>query len=152
MDNLLHDKIDLFIMDAMKNHDDVRKETLREIKTSFMKWRTSAENVGKQWNEDVEQSVLNELAKSYKKAMDEFSKAGRQDLYESYQAQLKVIKEYLPADVTEEDIKKCFYDVIGQDGVEPIQKNMGLIIKTIKSTLPTADGKLVADIVKRNLQ
>ena len=65
---------------------------------------------------------------------------------------LRKARLFLPKAATEEDILKCFNDVIGQDGVEPTKNNMGIIIKTIKAALPTADGGLVAQIVKSRLQ
>lgn len=63
MDDLINDKIDMLIMDAMKNHDDVRKETLRAIKTAFMEWRTAKVNVGKTIDETVEIQILNKMVK-----------------------------------------------------------------------------------------
>ena len=59
--------------------------------------------------------------------------------------------KYLSEKFPEKDILECFNDVISQDGVEPIKKNMGIIIKMIKGTLPNADGKLVATTVQKYL-
>jgi uncharacterized protein YqeY len=152
MDNLVNDKIDMFIMSAMKAHDTVRTETLRSMKTAFMEWRTSKANVGKTLDEAVEIQILNKMVKQRQESIAEFEKAGRTELAEHEKAQLNVIQEFLPQAATEEDILKCFNDVIGQDGFEPTKNNMGVIIKTIKAALPTADGGLVAQIVKSRLQ
>ena len=149
MDNLVNDKIDMFIMSA---HDTVRTETLRSMKTSFMEWKTSKANVGKTLDEAVEIQILNKMVKQRQESIAEFEKAGRTELAEHEKAQLNVIQEFLPLAATEEDILKCFNDVIGQDGFELTKNNMGIIIKTIKAALPTADGSLVAQIVKSKLQ
>ena len=152
MDNLINDKIDMFIMSAMKAHDTVRTETLRGMKTAFMEWRTAKDNVGKIFNEATETQILNKMVKQRKEAIAEFEKAGRADLVEHEKQQMNIIQEFLPQAATEDDILKCFNDVIGQDGFEPTKNNMGIIIKTIKGALPTADGGLVAQIVKSRLQ
>ncbi len=152
MDNLVNDKIDMFIMSAMKAHDTVRTETLRSMKTAFMEWKTSKANVGKTLDEATEMQILNKMVKQRQESITEFEKAGRTELAEHEKQQLNVIQEFLPQAATEDDILKCFNDVIGQDGFEPIKKNMGIIIKTIKGTLPNADGGLIAQIVKSKLQ
>ena len=152
MDNLVNDKIDMFIMSAMKAHDTVRTETLRSMKTSFMEWKTSKANVGKTLDEAVEIQILNKMVKQRQESIAEFEKAGRTELAEHEKAQLNDIQEFLPLAATEEDILKCFNDVIGQDGFELINKNMGIIIKTIKGILPNADGGLIAQNVKSKLQ
>ena len=122
------------------------------MKTSFMEWKTSKANVGKTLDEAVEIQILNKMVKQRQESIAEFEKAGRTELAEHEKAQLNVIQEFLPLAATEEDILKCFNDVIGQDGFELIKKNMGIIIKTIKGILPNADGGLIAQIVKSKLQ
>ena len=94
----------------------------------------------------------NQRPSQRQESMEQYFAAKRDDLAYAEADQITIIKEFLPEEATEEDILKCFNDVIGQDGVEPIKKNMGTIIKMIKSFLPNADGKLVAQVVQRNLQ
>lgn len=148
---MIQDNLNKMIMEAMKNHDTVRTETLREIKTTFMKWRTSAENVGKEFTDDIEQQVLLDLSNSYKKAIADFEKQNRTDLVESYKPQLEIIKEFLPSEPTEEDAMKMFLQVRENEGLEPIKKNMGTFVKRIKELLPGVDGKMVAQLVQRQL-
>ena len=152
MDNLINDKIDMFIMSAMKAHDTVRTETLRAMKTAFLNWKTAKENVGKTLSETDEINILKKMVKQREESIEEYNNAGREELAIEEYTQMMILKEFLPAEATEEDILKCFNDVIGQDGFEPVKKNMGIIIKTIKSVLPSADGKLVATTVQKYLQ
>lgn len=152
MDNLVNNKIDMFIMSAMKAHDTVRTETLRSMKTAFMEWRTSKANVGKTLDEAVEIQVLNKMVKQRQESIAEFEKAGRTELAEHEKAQLNVIQEFLPQAATEEDILKAFDEVKIENGYECKMASMGGFVKGIKAKLPTADGSLVAKIVKSKLQ
>ena len=151
MDNLINDKIDMFIMTSMKNHDTVRTETLRAIKAAFLNWKTDKNNVGKVLDENAEIQILKRMIKQREESVEQFMAAGREELANEEHKQIVILKEFLPAEASKKDILECFNDVIGQDGVEPIKKNMGIIIKMIKGALPNADGKLVATTVQKYL-
>jgi len=64
---------------------------------------------------------------------------------------LNILLDYLPAEATSEEIANAF-GIIVSNGLEPVKKNMGQFIKSIKVIFPTADGKKVADYVKINLK
>lgn len=149
---MINNQMDKLIMEAMKAHDNVRKEALRAIKAALLLWQTSKENTNKPINEEVEIKVIQKMVKQRQESIEQFTAAGRQDLANAEAAQLNILKEFLPVEATKEDILKCFNDVIGQDGFEPVKKNMGIIIKTIKGSLPNADGKFISEIVKEHLQ
>lgn len=148
---MINNQIDKLIMEAMKSHENVRKEALRAIKAAFLLWRTQKENVNKPFTDEVEIQIIKKMVKQREDSIEQFKQANRMDLVEAEEAQLKVLKEFLPVEATREDILKCFNDVTGQDGFEPVKKNMGIIIKTIKGSLPNADGKLVAEVVQEFL-
>ena len=144
-------ELNCLIMQAMKEHNNTRTETLRAIKTAFMNWQTSKEHAGQELTEADEVQIIKKLVKQHEESVEQYMAAGRIELANEERKQMVVLKEFLPEEATEEDILKCFNDVIGQDGFEPIKKNMGVIIKTIKSSLPNADGKLVAQTVQKYL-
>lgn len=148
---MINNQIDKLIMEAMKSHENVRKEALRAIKAAFLLWRTQKENVNKPFTDEVEIQIIKKMVKQREDSIEQFKQANRMDLVEAEEAQLKVLKGFLPVEATREDILKCFNDVTGQDGFEPVKKNMGIIIKTIKGSLPNADGKLVAEVVQEFL-
>ena len=150
MDNLINDKIDLYIMSSMKNHDSVRTETLRAIKAAFLNWKTSKENAGKALDVNSELQVLKKMVKQRQESIEQYNAAGRQELADAEQAQIDIIQEFLPAEATEADIEHWF-ELTVATGLEPIKKNMGLFIKHIKEVLPNADGKMVATIVQSKL-
>ncbi len=147
----MKNELNSLIMRAMKEHNTTRTETLRAIKTAFMNWETSKEHAGQELTELDEIQIIKKLVKQREESVEQFMAAGREELANEEHKQIVILKEFLPLEATEEDILKCFNDVIGQDGFEPVKKNMGIIIKMIKGALPNADGKLVAQTVQKYL-
>ena len=145
---MLYENIDKLIAEAMKNHDNIRLSTLRLIKTKFLEYKTSKD--AKPLNEVIEVQLLRKMITERQDAFDIYNSAGRKELAEKEFNEINIIKEFLPAEVTKEQIINAFENVLMQ-GVEPVRKNMGIFIKTIKNELPTADGKLVSTIVSERL-
>lgn len=139
------------IMEAMKAHDTVRTETLRAIKTAFMNWQTSKEHAGKELTYADSMQIIKKMVKQREESIEQYVTAGRQELADAEQAQINVLKEFLPAEITAEQIEFVVENIVLSRVIEPIKKNMGAIIKAVKETLPTADGKLVAQIVASRL-
>ena len=139
------------IMKAMKEHNTSRTETLRAIKTAFKKQKKSKEHAGKELTEADEIQIIKKLVKQREESVEQFIAARCGELANEEQKQIMVLKEFLPAEATEEDIVRAFLQVKYVNGLEPIKKNMGVFVKEIKKTLPTADGKLVAMTVQKHL-
>lgn len=147
----MKNELNNLIMQAMKEHNTSRTETLRAIKTAFMNWQTSKEHAGQELTEADEIQIIKKLVKQREESVEQFRAAGREELANEEQKQIMVLKEFLPAEATEEDIVRAFLQVKYVNGLEPIKKNMGVFVKEIKKTLPTADGKLVAMTVQKHL-
>ena len=147
----MKNELNSLIMQAMKEHNTSRTETLRAIKTAFMNWQTSKEHAGQELTEADEIQIIKKLVKQREESVEQFRAAGREELANEEQKQIMVLKEFLPAEATEEDIVKAFLQVKDANGLEPIKKNMGVFVKEIKKILPTADGKLVAMTVQKHL-
>ena len=147
----MKNELNSLIMQAMKEHNTSRTETLRAIKTAFMNWQTSKEHAGQELTEADEIQIIKKLVKQREESVEQFIAAGREELVNEEQKQIMVLKEFLPAEATEEDIVKAFLQVKDANGLEPIKKNMGVFVKEIKKILPTADGKLVAMTVQKHL-
>lgn len=137
------------ILESMKAGEKLKTEAYRAIKTAFMNWETAKENVGKELSEQVELQILRKMVASYKEAAELCNDGKHDTLVQENLCYAEIIESMLPVAATEDDVLKCFNDIIGQDGFEPVKKNMGIIIKTIKESLPTADGKMVADVVRK---
>ena len=147
----MKNELNSLIMQAMKEHNTSRTETLRAIKTAFMNWQTSKEHAGQELTEADEIQIIKKLVKQREESVEQYMAAGREELANEEQKQIMVLKEFLPAEATEEDIVQAFLQVKDANGLEPIKKNMGVFVKEIKKALPTADGKLVAMTVQKHL-
>ena len=145
----MKNELNNLIMQAMKEHNVTRTETLRAIKNAFMNWETSKEHAGQELTEADEIQIIKKLVKQREESIEQFMAAGRIELANDEHKQMVVLKEFLPAEATESDIEQAFYS-LNRD-IEPIKKNMGLFVKEIKKALPTADGKLVATTVQKHL-
>jgi len=145
---MLYENIDKLIAEAMKNHDNIRLSTLRLIKTKFLEYKTS--KGAKPIDEAIEITLLRKMVAERKDAIGLYIAAGRNELAEKENNEMKIIQEFLPAEVTPEQIREAFNAVLST-GIEPIKKNMGLFIRGIKEKLPTADGKSVSTYVSQNL-
>ena len=150
---MLKDNLNALIMEAMKNHDAgrVRLESLRAIKAAFINWQTSKEHAGKEMTQADEIQVLKKMVKQREESIEQYTAAGRNELANDEREQMNVIKEFLPAEVTAEQVETTVNFIITTGTLEPVKKNMGAIIKAVKEVLPTADGKLVAQIVSSHL-
>ena len=147
----MKNELNSLIMQAMKEHNTSRTETLRAIKTAFMNWQTSKEHAGQELTEADEIQIIKKLVKQREESVEQYMAAGREELANEEQKQIIVLKEFLPAEATEEHIVRAFLQVKAVNGLEPIKKNMGVFVKEIKKALPTADGKLVAMTVQKHL-
>lgn len=145
---MVYENIDKLIAEALKNHDEVRLSTLRLMKTKFLEYKTS--KGAKPIDETIEVSILRKMVSERKDAIGLYATAGRNELADKEKKEMKVIEEFLPAEVTEEQIAVAFNNVL-KTGIEPIKKNMGIFIKNIKNELPMADGKTVSTFVGKNL-
>jgi uncharacterized protein YqeY len=134
---------------AMKINDKIKVEALRAIKTAFMNWETAKENVGKSLDEATEFNIIRKLFSQYEDAAKQCDDGKHDKLVAEYLATASILKEYLPKPATEEEIVFAFGNI--EIDIEPIKKNMGVFIKRIKEMLPNADGKLVSQIVMKNL-
>ena len=140
---------------AMKLNDKIKVEALRAIKTAFMNWETAKENVGKSLDEATEFNIIRKLLSQYEDAAKQCNDGKHDELVAEYLATASILKGYLPKPATEEEILKVFNHFKNGTAfdtpIEPIKKNMGTFIKLIKDALPNADGKLVSQIVMKNI-
>ena len=131
----------------MLEKDALRTNVLRAIKAKFLEFKT-AKNA-KPLDEVAEVSILNKMVKDREESATLYSTNGRDDLAEAELAEVNVLIEFLPKPVTEEELNNAITEVIAN--IEPIKKNMGLIIKEVKIKYPQADGKVLAKLVQNRL-
>ena len=139
---MIQDKIDELIKSAMKNSQHSALRVYRAVKTAFMEYRT-AKNA-KPLDEAAEINIIRKMISAREDAMQQFKDAGRTELAEAESEEIIYLKPMLPPEVSEEDIRTYAESVITEKGMQ----NMGKYVKTLKEKFPTADGKLIATIVK----
>ena len=147
---MLYETIDKKIQEATIASSKFELECLRLIKAEFLKYNASKEAVGKPMNDAVEVSILKKMAKQRKESAELYRKGGRAELAEKEISEAEFIEQFLPAPVSREDIEKEVNQLIF-DGIMPVKKNMGQLIKTVKEKYPSADGKTVSEIVSGKL-
>ena len=140
---MLKEKLNGLIKEAMMNKDKVRLETLRSIKTAFMNYETAKNS--KPLNDSAEVQILRKLISSREESVAQYTLAGRIESAENEKQEISIIQSFLPAAISENDIKDFLSSIITQDTTI---RDMGRIVKEVKSKFPTAEGKLVADLVK----
>lgn len=151
--------IDSLIKNATLSRDKVALNAYKNIKTELQKVLT-AKNAPK-YSEALLIQVTAKYAKSLEDAILQFSEARRDDLVADYTSELEVVKKLLPEPVKAEDIEYHLYNwadelnyysgEILEDkmGIAIPKKEMGKAIKFLKSKFPTADGKMISEIVKK---
>lgn len=137
------EKIDKMIMEALKSGEKIKAGVFRMLKSEFLVFKT-AKNA-KPLDEAAEISIIKKMVKQRQDAAKEYLVAGRLELADNELDEVEVLKGLLPAEITEEQIKEAVKEVCYT--TEPIKKNMGVFMKAVKAKYPTADGKLVSQIV-----
>ena len=137
--------IDELIQQEIKSGNKFKLETYRAIKAEFLKAKT--EKNAKELDEVRKLQILQKMIKQREDSADQYIKANRLDLAADEKAEIAIIAEFLPEEVTKEEIESAVVNC----NIEKTKSNMGSIIKVIKSQLPLADGKLVAETVKKYL-
>ncbi len=133
---------------AMKAKDTVALESLRAIKSALLLAQTSGEG---NLSEEDEVKLVQKLVKQRKDSAAIFTEQGRTDLAEPELAQVKVIEQFLPEQLTEEEIEKVVVQTIeatGASGMKDMGKVMGIVSKELAGQ---ADGKTISTIVKKKL-
>lgn len=135
------------IGESMKAHDEVRTSTLRLLLSAF-----NYEQIAKQHEltDEEEMAVIRREAKKRKEAIEMYKNANAPDRAAKEEAELKILAEYLPAEVSEEEILKIINEAFDQ--IKPSSMaDMGKVIGLVKSKAPNADGGKIASLVKQKL-
>ena len=139
---MVQDQIDELIKSAMKNSQPGALRVYRAVKTAFMEYRT-AKNA-KPLDEAAEINIIRKMISAREDAIQQFKDAGRTELAEAEAEEITYLKPMLPPEVSEDDVRAYAESIITEKGMQ----NMGRYIKALKEKFPTADGKLIATIVK----
>ncbi len=146
---LLKEKIQEQLKEAMKSKDKARLRTLRMVIAALKNFEV--EKMGEATDEEIIQIIQKEVKKR-KEAIEEYKKAGREDLAQSEREELEILMEYLPKQLTEDEIRSLALEVIKEVGASSL-KDLGKVMKVIMPKVKgRADGKVVNRIVREILQ
>lgn len=144
---MLRDRIDSLIKESMLSKDSVRTEALRMIKAKLL----VAEKSGAAYDDAMELKTLLKLKASIEDSIAQFKAAGRDDLVENEANGLKVLNEFLPKEASEDDIKTMANEVIDSLDHPVSMKDMKAILTAVQAKYPTANGKVVSEVVKSRM-
>jgi uncharacterized protein len=145
----LKDKITSDMTAAMKAKDADRTSTLRMVKAAIM--HREKEGAGDLTDEDV-MKLLRSQVKQRRDSVEQYQKAGRQDLVDKETAEITVIESYLPQAASAAEIEQAVSDAMAETGATSM-KDMGAVMKSAMAKLAgkNADGRLVSETVKQRL-
>jgi uncharacterized protein YqeY len=145
----LRDKISEDLIAAMKSKNAERLSVLRMMKAAIR----NKEIDSRQELEDAQSiQVFLSMIKQRKDSVEQFTKGGRLDLATKEAAEIKVIEEYLPAAVSDDEIAKAIDSIIAETGATSI-KDMGKVMKACMASFAgrPVDGTKVSELVKARL-
>ena len=144
------DQLNSKLKAAMREKNKVALESLRAIKSAILLLQT--QSGAKKTPDDAEiTKLLQKLVKQRKESASIYREQGRVDLAEPEEAQIEVISQFLPDQLSAEEVEKVINEVIQSVGATTM-KDMGKVMGMANKQLAgKADGKLIAEIVKKRL-
>lgn len=144
------DQLNSKLKSAMREKNKVALESLRAIKSAILLLQT--QSGAKETPDDNEiTKLLQKLVKQRKESASIFREQGRVDLAEPEEAQIEIISQFLPEQLSAEEVEKVIDEVIQSVGATTM-KDMGKVMGMANKQLAgKADGKLIAEIVKKRL-
>ena len=144
----LKEKLMEDLKDAMKNKNEIKKNTVTMIKAAILQVEKDKQIT---LEDDAIIEIIAKEAKKRKDAIAEFEKAGREDLINQTNEELAIIKAYLPEELSTEELTKIIEETIAEVGAESM-RDMGKVMQAVKTkTAGRADGKTINEIVKSKL-
>lgn len=134
---------------AMRAKDKERLAVIRMLKASL---QNEEIKVGHELNADEELTILSREMKQRRDSLAEFENAGRDDLSEKVKVEIAIVEEYLPAQLSDDEIREIVKQAIAKTGAASVKefgKVMGVVMPQVKGK---ADGNQVNAIVKELLQ
>jgi hypothetical protein len=146
----LIDKILSDIKTSMKERNAVKLNTLRFLHSAIKNCEIDMRP--KPITEDDVMGVIRKLVKQRKESIDQYKAGGRQDLVDSETAELHILEEFLPAQMSREKIEQIVGEVVISLNAKTV-KDMGPVMKeVIARTQGQADNKTVSELIKSKLQ
>ena len=142
---MLKEKLMQDLKDAMKEKNEIKKNTVQMVRASILQVEKDKAVVLE------DNQIIDIIAKEVKKRKDaalDFEKSGRDDLIAQNNVEIEVLINYLPKQLSKEEIEEIVKQVIEETGASSM-KDMGMVMKGAKEKIgASADGKTINEIVK----
>jgi len=133
---------------AQKSGDGLRRDTLRQIINTVRNREIDSRS---ELSDSNIHAIIAKLVNQHKDSIAQFEKGGRADLAENEAAELAILSEYLPPQLTDEELDSMVAEAIEKTGATDM-KQMGAVMKELKDSVTgRADGKTVSEKVKAKL-
>lgn len=137
------------IKTAMREKDKVALDSLRAVKSQILLLKTEAKGADVSVEQEI--AILQRMIKQRKDSYEQFVAQNRTDLAEVEAVQMKVIEQFLPAQLTAEELEAEIKKIITETGAESI-KDLGKVMGTASKALAgKSDGKSISEMVKKLL-
>ena len=133
---------------AMKNKDIIKKNTIQMIRAAILQTEKDKQI---ELDDNGILEIISKQVKQKNDALEQFEKANRQDLVEQTKLEINILKEYLPKQLSREEVEQIVVDLSRTLGISDM-KGMGTLIKSAKAKIGAgSDGKTISEVVKKVL-
>lgn len=145
---MLQEKLMEDLKVAMREKDTIRKNTVQMVRAEILKIK---KDTGNEPDDEKIISIIAKEVKTKKDALVDFEKGGRQDLVEQTNEEIKILQEYLPKQLSIDEIKEIVSKIVKELGASSM-KDMGPVMKEAKAKIGAgADGRTINEVVKELL-
>ncbi len=146
---MLKEKLLEDMKNSMKEKNVIRKNVIQMVRAAILQVEKDKQ-IQLEDNQIVE--IIAKETKKRKDSIADYEKSGRQDLLDQINEEIAILQEYLPKQLSTEEIEEKVKEIIAELGATTI-KEMGLVMKTAKEKLgAAADGKTINEVAKKILQ
>jgi uncharacterized protein YqeY len=136
------------VRDAMRAHDDERRDALRLLVSSL---KSAEKDLQRPLTEDEELQVLQRERKKRLEAAEAFRSAGREEQADKEEAELDILEEFMPEPLSEDDLERIVDDAIAENKATSM-RDMGRVMADVMPQIAgRADGSAVSQLVREKL-
>lgn len=136
------------LKEAMQAKDTIKKDTITMLRAAILQVEKDGQ---KELSEDEMLTIVAKEVKKRKESLGEYEKAGRQDIVDNLNREIEILEVYMPKQLEVEEIREIVKKAISETGSTSM-RDMGKVMQSVRAeTAARADGKVVSDIVKEEL-
>ena len=145
---MLKEKLLEDLKNSMKDKNIVRKNVVQMVRAGILQVEKDKHI---ELNDDQIIEIIAKDSKKRKDALADYEKSGRQDLIDEIKEEIEILAEYLPKQLSVEEVEKIVKEVIGEVGATSM-KDMGKVMKSAKEKIgASSDGRTINEVVKKLL-